>query len=62
MKHQVLFSLKNNEKIFKTVVCCSRDWRLTVKRAKLKETAIADCHPDSTICLAKGTMGVDFLE
>ena len=22
MKYQVLFSLKNNEKIFKTVVCC----------------------------------------
>ena len=28
MKYQVLFSLKNNEKIFKTVVCCKRDWRL----------------------------------
>ena len=26
MKHQVLFSLKNNEKIFMNVVCCSRDW------------------------------------
>ena len=26
MKHQVLFSLKNNEKIFMKVVCCSRDW------------------------------------
>ena len=25
MKHQVLFSLKNNEKIFMKVVCCSRD-------------------------------------
>ena len=25
MKYQVLFSLKNNEKIFKTVVCCSCD-------------------------------------
>ena len=22
-----LFSLKNNEKIFMNVVCCSRDWR-----------------------------------
>ena len=30
MKHQALFSLKNNEKIFKTVVCCSRDWHLKV--------------------------------
>ena len=30
MKHQVLFSLKNNEKIFMNVVCCSRDWRLRV--------------------------------
>ena len=27
MKHQVLFSLKNNEKIFMNVVCCSRDQR-----------------------------------
>ena len=26
-KHQVLFSLKSNEKIFMNVVCCSRDWR-----------------------------------
>ena len=26
LKHQVLFSLKNNEKIFMNVVCCSRDW------------------------------------
>ena len=27
MKYQVLFSLKNNEKVFMDVVCCSRDWR-----------------------------------
>ena len=27
MKYQVLFSLKNNEKIFINAVCCSRDWR-----------------------------------
>ena len=27
LKYQVLFSLKNNEKIFMNVVCCSRDWR-----------------------------------
>ena len=27
LKDQVLFSLKNNEKIFMNVVCCSRDWR-----------------------------------
>ena len=27
MKHQVLFSLKNNDNIFINVVCCSRDWR-----------------------------------
>ena len=27
MKHQVLFSPKNSEKIFMNVVCCSRDWR-----------------------------------
>ena len=27
MEHQALFSLKNNEKVFINVVCCSRDWR-----------------------------------
>ena len=27
MKHQVLFSLKNNDKVFMNVVCCSRDQR-----------------------------------
>ena len=27
MKYQVLFSLKNYEKVFVNVVCCSRDWR-----------------------------------
>ena len=26
LKHQVLLSLKNNEKIFMNAVCCSRDW------------------------------------
>ena len=26
MKYQVLFFPKQNEKIFKTVVCCSSDW------------------------------------
>ena len=26
LKHQVLFSLKNSEKIFMNVICCSRDW------------------------------------
>ena len=26
MKYQALFYQKNNEKIFKTVVCCCRDW------------------------------------
>ena len=31
MKHQVLFSLKNNVKIFMIVVCCSRDWRFKSK-------------------------------
>ena len=31
LKHQVLFSLKNNEKkIGMNVVCCSRDWRFKV--------------------------------
>ena len=27
-KYQVFFSLKNNEKVFINVVCCSHDWRL----------------------------------
>ena len=27
LKHQVLFSLKNNEQIYMNVCCCSRDWR-----------------------------------
>ena len=27
MKYQALFYQKNNENLFKTVVCCSRDWR-----------------------------------
>ena len=27
LKHQVLFSLNNNEKICMNVVFCSRDWR-----------------------------------
>ena len=31
MKYQVLFSLKNNEKVFINVVCCSRDQRFEVK-------------------------------
>ena len=31
MKKQVLFSLKNNEKVFIDVVCCSHDWRFRVK-------------------------------
>ena len=27
MQYQVLFSVKNSEKVFMNVVCCSRDWR-----------------------------------
>ena len=27
IKYQVLVSLKNNEKVFMNVICCSRDWR-----------------------------------
>ena len=37
LKHRVLFSQKNNEKIFMNVICCSRDWRLgTVNLRYLK--------------------------
>ena len=28
MKYQVLFSLKNNEKVYMNVICCSRGWCL----------------------------------
>ena len=35
MKYQVLFYQKNNEKLFKTVVCCSRDRRFKGKRNTL---------------------------
>ena len=45
MKYQVLFSLKNNEKIFKTVVCCSRDWHL---RVKITELQIRWCFGDDS--------------
>ena len=31
MKYQALFSPKNYEKIFKTVICCSHDWSLKGK-------------------------------
>ena len=31
MKYQVLFSLKDNEKVFINVVCCSLDWHFKVK-------------------------------
>ena len=27
MKYQVLFSQKNNEKVFMNAICCIRDWR-----------------------------------
>ena len=37
MKYQVLFSLKNNEKLFKSVVCCSRRWRLKGYKNKLNK-------------------------
>ena len=36
MKYKVLFSLENNVKVFKNVVCCSLDWRLRVKVIVLK--------------------------
>ena len=36
-KYQVLFSLKNNEKVYMNVVCCSRDWRFK-GLVKKKET------------------------
>ena len=32
MKYQVLFSMKNSEKMFNTVVCWNRDWDLKVNK------------------------------
>ena len=37
LKHQVLFSLKDNEKIFLYVVCCSRDWSFKGKSSKKRK-------------------------
>ena len=31
MKYKVLFSVKDNEKVFIHAVCCSRDWRFKGK-------------------------------
>ena len=31
MKYQVLFALKNNEKVFMNVIYCNRDWRFKGK-------------------------------
>ena len=39
MKYQVLFSLKNNEKVFINVICCSRDWRFKTPKMKIVEAA-----------------------
>ena len=70
--YQVLFSLKNDENIFKTVVCCSCDWRLKAKinytgllhlTSKKKswrnnfEPAIADIHgPHSVVDIGHCTV------
>ena len=52
MKYQILLSLKSNEKIFKTVVCCvvccSHDWWLKHKQ----KTHISD--PQTSKKFAKG--------
>ena len=37
MKHLALVSLKNNEKVFINVVCCSRDWRFKDSRSFAKK-------------------------
>ena len=42
MTYQVLFSLKNNKKIFINFVCCSRDWRFKVRIQKIKDLHKAD--------------------
>ena len=40
MKHQVFFPLKNNEKIFMNIICCSCDWRFKGKHfSAVTETA-----------------------
>ena len=40
MKYQALFYQKNNEKIFKTVVCCSRDGALRIKKLEAFQSTI----------------------
>ena len=35
MKYEVLFSLKNNEKVFMNVFCCRRDLRFKVNGGKV---------------------------
>ena len=40
MKYQVLFSLKNNEKVFKTCICCSCEWCL---KGSLREVVTDKC-------------------
>ena len=43
IKYQVLFSLKNNEKVFINVVCCSHDWCFKGKSTQ----------KDDKICISK---------
>ena len=44
MKHQVLFFLKKNEKVFMNVVCCSRDlYFKLVKKVMQLESEPSDC-------------------
>ena len=42
----LIFSLKNNEKVFINVVCCSRDWRFQdTKQAEVSRLQRANCSP-----------------
>ena len=45
MKYQVLFSLKNNEKILMNVVCCSHNWLKLMVRLSGEATFSLSCFP-----------------
>ena len=49
MKCQVLFSLKNTEKVFKSVVCCNRDWRLKLRGNQDTQLVFASIFPSTLV-------------
>ena len=60
MKYQSLFSQKNNEKIFKTVVCCSRDWWPRYLRQRSNQEFMEVVAILYTVCTTDGKREGDF--